>query len=99
MTIYKKTSPYYKTNVVNEYLDVINFRDIPAERDDHLFEITKTYENRPDLLAYDLYKDSGLWWVFSVRNKSLIKDPIFDFSSGKKIYLPKLSTLRSSLGI
>lgn len=99
MTTYKKTSPYFKTEIVNEYLDVINFRDIPSQRDDHIFEITKTYENRPDLLAYDLYKDSGLWWVFSIRNKSLLKDPVFDFTSGKKIYLPKLSTLKSTLGI
>ena len=83
----------------NNYLDVMELRDIPNQPDDYLFEITKTYENRPDLLAHDLYKDSNLWWVFAVRNKKNIKDPVYDFVAGTKIYLPKLSTLKTVLGI
>ena len=97
--MYSKTSPYYKTQVVNGYLDVMEFRDLPVQRDDILFEVTATYENRPDLLAYDLYKDSSLWWVFAVRNKKIIKDPVYDLVAGVKIYLPKMSTLKSVLGI
>jgi hypothetical protein len=77
----------------------MKFRDIPAETDDILFEVTSTYENRPDLLAYDLYSDVNLWWVFAVRNKSTIKDPTFDLVAGVKIYLPKLSSIKKSLGI
>jgi len=99
MPQYNKSSPYYTTSVTNNYLDVINFRDIPAQADDIYFEITKNYENRPDLLAYDLYKDVGLWWVFAVRNKSTIKDPVFDFTAGTKIYLPKITTLKTALGV
>lgn len=98
MTTYTKTSPYYNTSMVNNYLDVINFRDIPKERDDILFELTATYEHRPDLLAYDLYKDQKLWWVFAVRNRSVIKDPVFDMVAGVKIYLPKASTLQRVIG-
>ncbi len=97
--MYSKTSPYYKTSISNGYLDVITFRDIPNERDDILFEVTATYEHRPDLLAHDLYKDSKLWWVFAVRNKRTIKDPVYDLKPGVKIYLPKMSTLKSALGI
>jgi hypothetical protein len=74
-------------------------RDIPSQRDDILFTVTKQYENRPELLAYDLYGDVNLWWVFAVRNKNVIKDPLFDFNAGLKIYLPKLSTLKDSLGL
>ena len=99
MPVYDKTSPYSKTEIVSGYLDILNFKDIPGERDDILFEVTATYENRPDLLAYDLYQDSKLWWVFSVRNKSIIKDPIFDLRAGIKIYLPKQTTLKTVLGI
>lgn len=99
MTIYNKTSPYSQTSITNGYLDVISFRNIPGERDDVLFEITNTYENRPDLLAYDLYQDEKLWWVFAVRNKSKIKDPIFDMKAGTKIYLPKITTIKRVLGI
>lgn len=99
MISYNKTSPYYATDSSNGYLDVMKFRDIPAETDDILFEVTSTYENRPDLLAYDLYSDVDLWWVFAVRNKSIIKDPTFDLVAGVKIYLPKLSSIKKSLGI
>lgn len=99
MSMYTKVSPYYSTDDSNGYLDFITFRDIPSETDDILFEVTNNYENRPDLLAYDLYGDVGLWWVFSVRNKNIIKDPVFDLTSGTKIYLPKLTTIKAALGI
>jgi len=99
MATYNNASPYYTTDASLGYLDVINFRDIPSQTDDILFQVTKNYEYRPDLLAFDLYGNSELWWVFSVRNKSTIKDPIYDMVAGTKIYLPKLSTLRSTLGI
>lgn len=97
--MYSKTSPYYTTQIFNGYLDVMSFRDIPYQTDDILFEVTNTYENRPDLLAYDLYKDAALWWVFAMRNKTTLKDPVFDLKAGAKIYLPKLSTINSVLGI
>lgn len=99
MFLYDSMSPYAKTNVVNNYLDVINFRDFPAEKDDISFEITATYEFRPDLLAYDLYKTEKLWWVFAVRNKSILKDPVFDMTAGTKIYIPKLTTIKKYIGI
>lgn len=99
MATYRKDSPYFATDITNNYLDIINFRDLPEQGDDILFEISKKYEYRPDLLAYEIYGNQNLWWVFSVRNKSVLKDPIFDFSSGTKIYLPKLSTLNRVLEI
>jgi hypothetical protein len=99
MAIYAKTSPYANTKTTESYLDIIEFRNLPNESDDVLFEITAQYAYRPDLLAYDLYKDSALWWVFSVRNKDIIRDPIYDMIAGKKIYLPKLSTMTRVLGV
>ena len=98
MSIYTKKSPYFNTTIVNNYLDIINFRDIPKERDDVLFELTATYELRPDLLAYDLYGDHQLWWVFAIRNRSIIKDPVFDMVAGIKIFLPKATTLKRAVG-
>jgi len=98
MASYSKTSPYHKTNQNMGYLDVVSFIDIPVQTDDILFQITNNYQNRPDLLAYDLYGDVNLWWVFSVRNKSIIKDPVFDMVAGTKIYLPKLTTINAALG-
>jgi hypothetical protein len=95
---YSKLSPYYSTQLNGSYLDTINFRQISGETDDVKFEVTSQYEFRPDLLAYDLYGDVNLWWVFSVRNKDKIKDPIYDLYAGQTIYLPKLSTLKNTLG-
>lgn len=98
MANYSNLSPYFLTKDTGGYLDIINFRNIPLEVDDIEFEIPEQYSNRPDLLAYDLYGDVRLWWVFAVRNKDIIKDPVFDMSSGVKIRLPKLSTLSAALG-
>jgi len=96
---YAKTSPYYFTDQSSGFLDVATFRDIPYQADDIQFTVTPTYMHRPDLLAYDFYQDAGLWWVFAVRNKDLIKDPIYDLVPGKIIYVPKITTLKAVLGI
>ena len=44
MAYYNKTSPYFSTSLENNYLNVIDFRDIPAQPDDVLFTVTKNYE-------------------------------------------------------
>jgi hypothetical protein len=99
MSLYQKTSPYYATPNTDGYLDVIKPRDIIAEVDDIEFVVPKDYEYRPDLMAYDLYRDVGLWWVFAARNRNVLKDPVFDLVAGVRIYLPKLTNIQSSLGI
>jgi hypothetical protein len=96
---YKPTSPYYTTPTTGFYLDIISFRNIPNVVDDIEFVILPQYENRPDLLAYDLYGDVNLWWVFAVRNKDIIKDPVYDMVSGVTIRLPQMNTLKQALGI
>jgi hypothetical protein len=99
MSIYNKASPYYLTTATNGYLNVLSFRNIPSLSNDILFEVTKNYEHRPDLLAFDLYGDVNLWWVFSVRNTTTLKDPVYDLVAGKQIYLPQMTTIKSALGI
>lgn len=96
---YSKSSPYYKTGTFGNFLDVLSFREIPAKQTDTYYEIDAVYARRPDLLASDLYGDANLWWVFAVRNPNVIKDPIFDFNSGVKIYIPLKQTLEDALGI
>ena len=87
MTTYSKLSPYYHTPLNGSYLDILSLRNLTGETDDVRYEITSQYEYRPDLLAYDLYGDSNLWWVFAVRNKDVIKDPIYDFYAGQVIWI------------
>jgi hypothetical protein len=98
--LYPSTSPYSNTDIVNKkFLDVMINKPIPALGSDVFWAITPVYEFRPDILAYDLYSDSRLWWVFAQRNPNRLKDPYFDFITGTEIYLPKMDTLKRALGI
>jgi hypothetical protein len=95
---YDQTSPYYATQYSQYFLDVMVNRPIPKLPDDQYFMINPTYQYRPDLLAYDLYDNSNLWWVFYQRNPNTLMAPPLDFTSGTQIYLPKINTLKSTLG-
>lgn len=96
---YKNTSPWFSTPIKKNYLDVLKIRTVSAEPDDFLYGIESQYTYRPDLLAFDLYGDSALWWVFIQRNLDVLQDPVFDFVPGKKIYVPKKSSLFNILGL
>jgi len=98
-TAYSILSPWYETTVTQNYLDLLQIRPVSAEPDDFLYTIESQYMYRPDLLAFDLYGEAALWWVFTQRNLDVLDDPIFDFVPGKKIYIPKGSSLRTVLGI
>jgi len=99
-TNYSNTSPYFDTTpVINgQYLGVMVDRTIPKLIDDLSMTLNETYNLRPDLLAYDLYQDATLWWVFAQRNPNQLQDPLGDFTTGTTIYLPQISTLKSILG-
>ena len=95
---YNSTSAYYTTNYNQFYLDVMTNRPIPKQTDDILFTINTTYQYRPDLLAHDLYDNSGLWWVFYQRNPNTLQKPPLDFKVDTIIYIPKITTLKAVLG-
>jgi hypothetical protein len=96
--VYEKNSPYANSKITTSgYLDLLRIRPIPVAPDDVLYEIQTAYTFRPDLLSYDLYGTKDLWWVFSQRNVDVIKDPVFDFVAGKKIYIPQQKFLESYL--
>jgi hypothetical protein len=97
--IYSNLSPWYTTPITGNYLDVLNIRPVSASSSDFLYTIQPQYTYRPDLLAYDLYGDSNLWWVFIQRNLDVLQDPILDFIPGTQIYICKLSELVQVLGI
>ena len=98
MANYNATSPYFTTPYAQFYLDNMVNRPIPKENDDNLIKLNQTYQYRPDLLAYDLDQESNLWWVFYHRNPNTLTAPPWDFEAGKMIYIPKITTLRSTLG-
>ena len=93
-------SPYGRTSINKSgYLDILSPRPVPINREDILFGITTEYTYRPDLLAHITYGRRELWWVFAQRNLDILKDPVFDFVAGTKIYLPDPTALKNTLGI
>ena len=98
MANYDSTSAYYLTPYSQFFLDVLTDRPFPRESDDMTLGITQTYQYRPDMLAFDLYDNAGLWWVFYQRNPNTLTKPPLDFKVGTLIYLPKITTLRNALG-
>lgn len=99
MARYSNSSPYAATPQNNLFLELLDIRPVPSEPDDFSYTIENQYRHRPDLLAFDLYGDAKLWWVFVQRNMSVIKDPIYDFEPGTTIFLPKKSNLEKFLGV
>jgi hypothetical protein len=99
MAQYKNTSPWAKTSNTNDYLGYFEIRSVPAEPDDIRYTIDPQYNYRPDLLSYDMYDTTKLWWVFAQRNMNVIRDPIFDFKVGTTIFIPKKTSLFKMLGL
>ena len=97
MAIYKKTSPWFITKQNTLYLELLTLRTIPTSDDDFKYVIENQYRHRPDLLAFDLYQDAKLWWVFAQRNRSILKDPIYDFSPGTTIFCPAKANINAAL--
>ena len=99
MATYSASSPWYNTIQNSQYLEEWQPRPIPYASDDFQYTIQPQYNYRPDLLAYDIYGNPKLWWVFMQRNIDIISDPIYDFRAGVTIALPKKSQLLASLGL
>jgi len=96
---YSRTSPYANTDIYGFFLDVAKIPAIPIDAKDVAYQIDAIYQSRPDLLAFDLYGDPTLWWVFAIRNPNVLQDPIFDFQPGVTIYVPQKQNLTSALGL
>jgi hypothetical protein len=98
MAEYGRFSPWANTLQNSLYLETLNYRQIPNSVEDTDYTIENQYTHRPDLLAYDMYGDVKLWWVFMARNRSIIQDPVFDFQPGITIKCPKKEPLIAALG-
>lgn len=80
------------------FLDMNSLPSIPQSANDEEYVIGSGYDERPDLLAHQLYESSRLWWVFALRNPDVIVDPIRDFRAGTRIFLPGADTIRNITG-
>lgn len=95
--IYNRSSPYYFTPQTSSYLDYWIPPPVAATNTDVLIELTARYENRPDLLSFDLYGTPRLWWTFAMVNPDLLRDPINDMRAGLQIYVPSKVSLSGYL--
>lgn len=99
-TKYSSTSPYRETLYLeNKFLDILNLREVPAHADDLYKPIGAQFQYRPDLLSWWVYDTTEYWWVFMMRNRDIIIDPIWDFTAEKYIYIPKKDTLTITLAL
>jgi hypothetical protein len=94
---YASTSFYYSTRQVTtqgvSYLSNWPGITIAPASTDTLISLPAKYNLRPDLLSYDLYGTSQLWWVFIVRNPDVLQDPIYDFITGAILFVPSQASL------
>lgn len=99
--IYSSSSAYFTTPIDSQgRLGIWTPRPVPSSLSDKIITISAVYDQRPDLMAHDLYGDSRLWWVFAQRNpNSLATDPLGNFVSGLQIYIPDASALKTALGL
>lgn len=93
MITYNSKSPYFKTLQTSWYLDFWIPRNFKKHSSDYEYQIPNGHNNRPDLSAKSLYGNERYWWVFAAINPDLIKDPIFDHTGNKFIYVPTIERL------
>ena len=98
ISTYKADSFYANTGSVDFDVDRLHENvNVPSDGD-ITTEIESKYNLRPDLMAYDLYGSPNYWWVFALKNKDKLIDPVEDFKTGLTITIPPRDGLRSLLG-
>lgn len=50
-------------------------------------EVTQTWENRLDLLSFELYGTTALWWIIADLNN--MTDPMFQAPAGTQLRVPQ----------
>lgn len=95
-TQYKADSFLSRAEKINDiFLGLNNLPTVRRTIKDEVYIIGHGYDERPDLLAHQLYGNSRLWWVFALRNPDVIKDPIRDFKAGTEIMLPSEESVQN----
>ena len=89
MPIYRTDSLYRDTKITGQYLDVLDINNIDVVNTTTTdIIIEEKYDEKPDLLAHDLYGNAKLWWAFALFNQDKLVDPIIAFKAGLKIKVP-----------
>jgi|MDTC01.3.fsa_nt_gb hypothetical protein len=78
-------------NTNNRYYKNIEYPSIPEDIND-IYIISKSTD-RLDLLAFDYYRDSQLWWIISKANPDKVKRDSFFINPGLQIRIPSQSNI------
>ncbi len=98
LATYQPSSVYYTTPQNSYYLDFWQPPYVAASANDQTLVIAQRYRHRPDLLSFDLYGTSQLWWIFAMINPDAIRDPIYDLIPGISIRVPAAASVQNILG-
>jgi len=75
----------------NRYYKNIEYPSIPEDTND-IYIISRSTD-RLDLLAFDYYRDSQLWWIISKANPDKVKRDSFFLNPGLQIRIPSQSNV------
>jgi hypothetical protein len=78
-----------------EFFDTPDFEPILTSPNDRSLTIDQKYLGRLDLIAYDYYKDSNLWWIIALANDiQVIPTGMY---IGQQLIIPATSTVTQYL--
>ena len=95
---YRSDSFYASTQTIDFYLDIWDSNVSLSTEGDTEIEIKTKYNLRPDLMAFDMFGSPNYWWVFALKNKDKLIDPVEDFKAGIIITVPSQNGIRSLIG-
>ena len=78
------------------YLDVAKL-PILSTSTGNMVVVPPECEHRIDLFSYQQYGSSRYWWLIALANADIIKDPIWDFTAGLTVIVPRDSVLLEKL--
>lgn len=101
MATFHRKDSFLRNTAVGEgwYLGINKLPKLSSSQYDEDYLITADYHQRPDKLAYAIYENTRLWWVFALRNPDILKDPIRDFAAGTSIKLPSAESIKKLTGV
>ena len=82
---YKTNSVYAFTPMNSNFLGIWEPPELEITGNEATIIIPRHQQYRPDLLSYQLYGTSKLWWSFKMINPDKLNDPIWDFVTGLEI--------------
>lgn len=72
------------------FWDMVEFPDIPISNNDSYLTLNQLNAKRIDLIAYDYYEDSDLWWVLLLANNIQYPNQLIE---GVQIRIPAKATI------